>query len=95
MGLRKGDIVFFSTSLGMVGTAKDVFTNDELNQLFLDCFRLVLGEEGTILVPTYSYTFGESTTTELACFDPDETVSRVGSFPEFIRKQIDARRTWR
>jgi len=86
-GLARGDIVFLSTSLGMLGVAEGVSTPDELNQLFLDCIKTVLGPEGTILVPTYSYTFGRSTATDSVIYDPETTPSEIGSFPEFFRKQ--------
>jgi aminoglycoside N3'-acetyltransferase len=86
-GLSKGDLVFVTTSLGMLGLAQGVNTQEELNSLHLQGLKRVLGPEGTILVPTYSYTFGASSASELAIFDLDQTAAKIGPFPEFFRKQ--------
>lgn len=86
-GLNKGDTAFFSTSLGMVGIVKDVQTEDELNQLFLDAIKEVLGPNGTILVPTYSYTFGKSKPDKPAVYDPQKTAAEIGPFPNYFLKQ--------
>lgn len=93
LGLLPGDIVFFSTSLGMLGIADGISTCDGLNQLFYDCIKEVLGVDGTILVPTYSYTFGKSRASDLALFDPKTTRSEIGQFPEYFRKQPEVRRS--
>lgn len=86
-GLQPGDTAFFSTSLGMVGIAEGVNSQDELNALFLDAIKNVLGPSGTILVPTYSYTFGGSTKENPKIFDPLITPAEVGPFPNFFMKQ--------
>lgn len=86
-GLSKGDLVFVTTSLGMLGLAQGVDTQETLNSLHLEALKKVLGPEGTILVPTYSYTFGASCASELAIFDLDHTAAKIGPFPEFFRKQ--------
>jgi len=92
-GLEKDDTVFFSTSLGMVGIPPpNIKSQDALNELFLDAIREVLSE-GNIIVPTYSYTFGKSTASNLAIFDVKETKAEIGPFPEFVRKQKDAIRS--
>lgn len=87
-GIKNGDTVFFTTSLGMVGIPPaDVNTEEKLNKLFFDAIKEVLGEKGTILVPTYSYTFGKSTITSPAVFDPKTTQSQIGPFTNFFLKQ--------
>ena len=92
-GLQKDDTVFFSTSLGMVGLPpKSVKNQDDLNKLFLDAIREVLSD-GNIIVPTYSYTFGKSTATDPAVYNPYTTSAEIGPFPEFVRKQPDAIRS--
>lgn len=87
-GIENGDAVFFTTSLGMIGMpAIAVNTEEELNGLFFDAIKEVLGPRGTGLVPTYSYTFGKSTLTNPAIFDPKTTPSQVGPFTNFFLKQ--------
>ncbi|HNV69527.1 MAG TPA: DUF2172 domain-containing protein [Candidatus Ozemobacteraceae bacterium] len=86
-GLRSGDTVFVTTSLGMLGVPEGVASGEDLNRLFFETLRECLGERGTIIVPTYSYTFGRSTATEPQIYDPLTTPSAIGPFPEFFRRQ--------
>ena len=92
-GLAAGDTAIFSTGLGTLGAAQDVTSLEQLNELFLDCIKEVLGPTGTILVPAYSYTFGPSTTNEPARFDPVSTPPTIGPFPEFFSRQPGVQRT--
>jgi aminopeptidase-like protein/aminoglycoside N3'-acetyltransferase len=77
----------------MLGIADGISTDDGLNRLFYDCIQEVLGASGTILVPTYSYTFGKSQAKDLALFDSGTTPAKTGPFPEFLRKQPGVRRS--
>ncbi|MEO5338923.1 MAG: DUF4910 domain-containing protein [Magnetococcus sp. MYC-9] len=86
-GLSRGDTVFVTTGLGMLGIAEGVESAEALNRFFLESLQEVLGDRGTILVPTYSYTFGSSTLSDPACFDPATTPAAIGPFPEFFRQQ--------
>lgn len=93
LGLMHGDMVYFSTGFGFIGKAKAAESSEDLNQLFFDSIREVLGSEGTILIPTFSYTFGRSLVSEPAIFDPIETKSDTGPFPEFFRQQSGVNRS--
>jgi aminopeptidase-like protein/aminoglycoside N3'-acetyltransferase len=93
LGIVRGDIVYFSTGFGFLGQAEGVESSEELNQLFFDSIREVLGREGTILVPTFSYTIGRSLASEPAVFDPVETKSETGPFTEFFRQQSGVNRS--
>lgn len=87
-GIEKGDTVFFTTGLGMIGIPPlAVDSQDKLNQMFLEAIKEVLGEAGTILVPAYSYTFGKSSLRNLAVFDPQTTPAEIGSFPNYFLRQ--------
>ena len=93
LGIMHGDMVYFSMGFGFLGKAEGVKSSEDLNKLFFDSIREVLGSEGTILVPTFSYTFGRSLASELAVFDPIETKSDTGPFPEFFRQQAGVNRS--
>jgi len=86
-GLVAGDTVFVTTSLGMLGNAKGVQEPVQLNSLFFNALRDVVGAGGTIIVPTYSYTFAKSTASKPAIFDPFETPAETGPFPNYFRQQ--------
>ena len=92
-GIVCGDMVYFSTGFGFLGQAEGVKSLEELNQLFFDSIRAVLGPEGTILVPTFSYTIGRSLASEPAVFDPVKTKSEAGPFTEFFRQQSGVNRS--
>jgi aminopeptidase-like protein/aminoglycoside N3'-acetyltransferase len=93
LGLMRGDMVYFSTGFGFLGKAEGVKSSEDLNKLFFDSIKAVLGPDGTILVPTFSYTFGKSLASEPAVFDPNETKSETGPFPEFFRQQSGVSRS--
>ena len=91
--IKSGDTVFVSTSLGMLGLLEGAKSNRELNQAFFDSLVEILGKDGTIIVPTYSYTFGKSRKSQPALFDSETTPSEIGPFPEFFRQQDNVFRT--
>ena len=92
-GIKSTDSVFFTTSLGMAGIPpKEIDSAEKLNDLFLDSINEVV-KDGTIIVPSYSYTFGESTATELKTFDLKKTKSRIGPFPNHVLTKSDFMRS--
>ena len=85
-GIVKGDTVFFTTGLGFLGKpdVDKIYSINDICLFIFNAIKKVLGDNGTILVPTYSYTFGKKT----AIFDPLKTSSEIGPFPNFFRKQL-------
>ncbi|MBI5625564.1 MAG: DUF2172 domain-containing protein [Elusimicrobia bacterium] len=82
VGLAEGDIAFTHVGLGMLGFPKEGPTEDAMYRVVRDAFLDILGPRGTLLVPTYSYSFcrGEE-------FDPETTPSTVGPFTERFRSE--------
>jgi aminoglycoside 3-N-acetyltransferase len=68
LGLRRGDVVFSHTGVGMLGRPAEGLTTEAIAELFHSAFAEVLGHDGGWLLPayTYSYTKGEP-------FDPART----------------------
>ncbi|MFY8300291.1 AAC(3) family N-acetyltransferase [Pseudoalteromonas sp. SS15] len=91
--IQPGDTVFVSTSLGMLGLLEGAKSNDELNQAFFESLVDLLGSDGTIIVPTYSYTFGKGRKSKPASFNTITTPSEIGPFPEYFRQQKNVIRT--
>ena len=77
-GIKSGDTVFFTTSLGTLG----FFEGDKkkLCHIFLQSIKKILGKKGSIFVPTYSYSFGK----KKKIFNPNLKNSKIGLFPNFI-----------
>ena len=88
-GLVKNDNVFIHTSLKTIGQYEDLTQPDLLNMIkrtILD----VIGENGFIAVPTFTFNFPKGDD-----FDVDNTPSdRMGVFAEFIRKHDGSSRTF-
>lgn len=80
LGIREGDTVMMHASFkalgGIEGGAKAVF----------DGLFKALGEEGTLILPAFSY---DTVTAENPVFDAEATPSCVGYLPEYFRTQVD------
>jgi len=88
LSIQKGDIVNISSDLlplmCVVRKNKEKFDAN----LFLDKIIEKVGNEGTILIPTYNWDFCKGKT-----FDPKKTPSQVGSLGNIAIKRKDFRRT--
>lgn len=86
--LAKGDVVFSHSNLGFFGRPEGVGKADQLCELFADAVFERIGEEGTLTVPTFTYSFPRN-----EIFDPDTTASNMGMFAEWVRKHPEAYRS--
>ena len=82
LGIKKGDIIFIHVAYAFLGKPEHCENNEQICQLILDSFLEILGEEGTLLVPTYTYSFCEKND-----YDIKNSPSTIGPFTEFFRKQ--------
>ena len=81
IGVKKGDILFCHSNLGFLGIPKGGNTKENVFDTVYGAFRDALGEEGTLCVPTFTYSFCKREP-----FDPQNTPSTVGMFTEMIRR---------
>lgn len=88
VGLKTGDNVFVHSNIGFFGRMKDGNTPEDYCRSFKEAIFEVIGEEGTLIVPTFSYSFcwGQD-------FDPSKTPGICGIFSESIRKDPDSFRS--
>lgn len=88
LGIRKNDNLFIHSNIGFFGRLKD--GNDALTycQAFKTSIFEVIGTEGTLVVPAFSYSFcnGE-------IFDKNKTKGVCGMFSEFIRQDPNTLRS--
>lgn len=84
LGLRKGSSAYLTTSLGMFGILTDKKKGEDLNKIFFNIIKKIIGPKGNIIVPTYSYTFSSF---EENIYDLKKTKSKIGPFPNFFLKQ--------
>lgn len=85
LDIKKGDSIFLSTSLGMLGKPKTTNKNILLtvSNWILESLKKLIGEKGNIFVPTYSYSF----TKKKKIFSVKNTKSTIGYFPNFFLKK--------
>ena len=84
LNLKKGDNLFLTTSLGMLGIPSD-FKINETNKIFFKILKNQIGKKGSLFVPTYSYTFSSDNPKKI--FDLKKTKAKIGDFPNFFLKQ--------
>ena len=86
-GLNKGDIVFVHVCHDRLGQPKGCSTTEQIHELLFGTLKAVIGEEGTILVPTYTFSFCKG-----EVFDIENTPTEGGpwstsaSYLEYFRK---------
>lgn len=86
--LACGDVVFSHSNLGFFGRADSASNSCGLCECFFDAIMSALGGKGTLVVPTFTYSFPRK---EL--FDPENTASSMGTFAEWIRTHPDSHRS--
>ena len=98
VGVQAGDIIFTHVDLAALGMPELTNANlpsrnrralgEAICRLIYTAVTHVIGEGGTWLVPTYSYSFGKQ-----QLYDPATTPSSVGTFTEWFRQQPDVMRS--
>ena len=88
VGLKKADNVFTYSNLGFFGKLKNVETPEAYCNAFKDAILEIIGDKGTLVVPTFSYSFCNGTK-----FDVLTTPSVCGMFSEHIRNDAQSMRS--
>ncbi|MBI4644094.1 MAG: DUF4910 domain-containing protein [Deltaproteobacteria bacterium] len=87
-GLKRGDVVFSHSNVGYFGYPEEGRDANAVFLTILGAFQEVIGEEGTLVVPTFTYSFCKRQP-----FDPDRTPSTCGMFTEMLRTYPGAQRS--
>jgi len=87
LGIRKGDTILVHSDISVFGKLAS-YNRSYLFSSLTSVLKDAVTEEGTILMPTFSYSFCEN-----KIFDPDKTRSKVGALTEYFRIQPDVSRT--
>jgi len=78
-GVKRGDVLMLHSDALVLAQLPDMSTEDRYRVLF-DSLADVLGPEGTLVVPVFTYSFCENET-----FDLRESPSTVGVLTEYFR----------
>lgn len=90
-GIAAGDVIFVHSNVGYSGRMEGARTLDDLCARTLEAFLQILGPEGTLVLPTFSYSFGSDQPERR--YDPAVTPSACGALSEYVRKLPEARRS--
>jgi|ERR1051325_5188939 aminoglycoside 3-N-acetyltransferase len=90
-GLARGDIVVMHSDLAKFGVPAGTLDRQAICRGIVDAARDVIGPEGTLVVPTFSYSFGRDKAEKV--FDLDITPSVCGVLTEYVRKEPSACRS--
>lgn len=88
-GLKPGDIVNVHSRLFSIGRIRDVASTAAIPDAYARAFRDVVGDGGTIVVPTFTTTFARFGKP----FVLEESPSEMGVFSEHVRRAPGAHRT--
>lgn len=87
-GIVPGDTIFVQVSLGMLGRLRNAATAEDLCATGLDAILDAVSPNGTVVTPTYSYSFCKG---EEFCLQT--TSATIGPFAEHARAHVDAIRS--
>jgi aminoglycoside 3-N-acetyltransferase len=88
VGVRNGDNLFMHCNMGFFGRLKDATVQEDFYRIFKNAILEVIGTEGTMVVPVFSYSFCKR-----LVFDIDETPGVCGFFSEMLRKDPSSSRS--
>ncbi len=88
-GVLEGDLVNVHSRLFTLGLVQGVTSTSDIPAFYLRALREVLGDGGTLVVPTYTTSFGRIGKP----FDLEGSPSEMGIFSEYVRKAEGSRRT--
>ena len=86
VGLRKGDTIFVHSDIAAFGRFR-ASDKDLILAAFVEALKEVVGPAGTIVMPTFSYSFCRGQK-----FDLEKTRSTVGALTEYFRKLPESER---
>lgn len=82
-GIAEGDTVSLQVSVGRLGLPVGVdATMAAVSEFVADTFLEAIGPEGTLIVPTYTYSIGRGD-----LYEVESTPSAIGDFTELFRKR--------
>lgn len=88
IGLKSGDTVLTHSNIGNFGFSDRGGSEEQIFSTVFDAFMAVIGTEGTLVVPTFTYSYGR-----MQVFDPETSPSQMGIFAETVRKMPGALRS--
>jgi len=92
VGIKRGDILFSHFNLGFYGIPEGGMTESNIFSIFYEAIFDIIGDDGLLVVPNFTYSFNSLNNNGI--FDYENSKSKMGFFPEMIRKQDKSIRTF-
>lgn len=89
LGVQKGDVVYVTGNFGRLGAVKSL-SKQALLALHLELLQELVGSDGTLVVPTHSFSLCNTDKP----FSVRDTASETGPFSEFVRQSKGAVRQY-
>jgi aminoglycoside 3-N-acetyltransferase len=90
--IKKGDIVYLESDLTAFNKIfYNSKTKDEFIEFFFKLFTKLIGNSGNLIVPTFSYSWGDDQKQKI--FDVKKTISKTGIFSEYLLTKKKSIRT--
>jgi len=89
--IRPGETVSLEIDTMRFGKVCKGLKRSQFLEGIFDIFHQLVGDSGNIIVPTFSYSWGQDSPNKH--FDVKNTPGQVGVFPEYFRKRDDVIRT--
>ncbi|AJC85230.1 aminoglycoside N(3)-acetyltransferase [Campylobacter peloridis] len=86
LDIKKGDILYIHSEIFNFGIP--VINLHDLQKNIIDCFFEVIGSEGTLIMPTFTYSFCDN-----KVYDKLNSKTKIGVLNEFFRKLPGVKRT--
>lgn len=87
LGIEKGDIICVHSHL--MGFGRPLLKRQDFMKAIVDTLKEAIGKEGTLIMPTFTYSFCNN-----QIYDLDESSSAVGVLTEYYRNCENVKRTW-
>jgi aminoglycoside 3-N-acetyltransferase len=87
VGIEQGDTIFVHSDVSIFGKIQILERRNFLEKI-IKAFKQVIGSDGTLILPTFSYSFCEN-----EVYDMNNSRSKVGALTEYFRKLPDVKRT--
>lgn len=88
LDIQAGDTLFVHSNVGFFGRLAGAGSMNDCYAAFKRAFFRVLGTQGTLVMPTFSYSFCKQ-----QAFDPDQTPGVCGMLSEALRRDPEALRS--
>lgn len=88
LGIQVGDNIYCHANLGLFGKLENCNSSSQLAQTFYENIRCRIGASGTLVLPSYTYSFCTGNN-----FDLVQTPSKMGILSEHARKILRFSRT--